>query len=129
MVCETGGSLPESVSSHLPNICILNSPILDQNELRNTAVKWFGEVLQLNPQDAQRLLADRVQLQQCEEGKMLSEQGTAENAELILVLQGSLRVTQDAEDEENDNTSFITLIQPKELVGGLQVRAILTILK
>ncbi|CAD5222713.1 unnamed protein product [Bursaphelenchus xylophilus] len=94
----------------------------DQNELQNTAVKWFGEALQLPQADAQRLLTGRLTIKHYEDGKVLVEQASVDTSQLILVIHGGLKVTQENDDEDNENDeTYIALVQPRELVGGLQL--------
>jgi lysophospholipid hydrolase len=58
-----------------------------------------------------------------DEGRILNEQGSNENAQLILVLKGSLKIIQEPYDDEEDDTpeSCLTLVHPREIVGGLQL--------
>ncbi|CAD5217297.1 unnamed protein product [Bursaphelenchus okinawaensis] len=94
----------------------------DQADLQNTAVKWFGEALQLAQVDAQRLLTGRLTVKHYEDGQVLVEQGAVENAQLIMVVHGALKVSQEADEEDNEaDQTYMTFVQPKELVGGLQL--------
>ena len=60
-----------------------------------------------------------------DEGRILSEQGATENVQLVLVLTGSLKVSQDAaaddDDDENGEERWLALVQPREIVGGLEL--------
>ncbi|KAI6202346.1 hypothetical protein M3Y96_00938500 [Aphelenchoides besseyi] len=95
----------------------------DQNELQSLAVRWFGEALNLNNTDAHALLNSRLMINSLDEGRVLNEQGSTDNAQLILVLQGSLKITQDSafDDDEDSEESWLTLVQPREIVGALQL--------
>jgi lysophospholipid hydrolase len=58
-----------------------------------------------------------------DEGRVIIEQGSIENAQLILVLKGNLKITQDPydDDEEDSTETCLTLVHPHEIVGGLQL--------
>jgi hypothetical protein len=78
-------------------------------------VRWFGEALGLNHSDSHELLNSRIVINSLDEGRILNEQGSVENAQLILVLQGSLKITQEAFDEEEETEeTWLTLIQPRD---------------
>lgn len=87
------------------------------------AEKWFGEALGLGPRDSHELLHSRIIINSLDDGGILNEQGSTENAQLILVLKGSLKITQDSYEEDDEDTveAWLTLIQPREIAGGLQL--------
>lgn len=99
--------------------------IADQNELQSLAVRWFGEALGLTKDEANGLLTSRIMINSLDEGRIISEQGSTDNSQLVLVLTGNLKVTQDAafddEDADNGDERWLALVQPREMVGGLQL--------
>nr|CDJ86549.1 Cyclic nucleotide-binding domain containing protein [Haemonchus contortus] len=97
----------------------------DVNEQLVVARKWFADALGLLGPDGPSLIEQKgdITIRTCEEGDVLVEQGSEEE-QLILVLSGSLKLTQepvfDEElQEETDNT--ISKLLPRDLVGGLHV--------
>ncbi|VDO70653.1 unnamed protein product [Haemonchus placei] len=104
-------------------------PRLNVNEQLVVARKWFADALGLLGPDGPSLIEQKgdITIRTCEEGDVLVEQGSEEE-QLILVLSGSLKLTQvssiepvfDEElQEETDNT--ISKLLPRDLVGGLHV--------
>uniref|UniRef100_A0A0K0F7K1 Neuropathy target esterase sws (inferred by orthology to a D. melanogaster protein) n=1 Tax=Strongyloides venezuelensis TaxID=75913 RepID=A0A0K0F7K1_STRVS len=101
----------------------------------DTAIRYFGETLGISGEKAVLLLQNRVEMTVASENQTIIEQGSNENAKLILVVSGALRLLQEVKedestmDDENENmfdSDQVTekgyhLILQKEIVGGLQL--------
>ncbi|VDL62629.1 unnamed protein product [Nippostrongylus brasiliensis] len=101
--------------------------ISDPFEQLNIARRWFADALGLSGPDGPALIEQKGDIKICnyEEGEVLVEQGSEEE-QLILVLSGSLRLSQASEavfDEEpqEDDDNTISRLLPRDLVGGLHI--------
>ncbi|WKY03061.1 hypothetical protein Q1695_016393 [Nippostrongylus brasiliensis] len=97
----------------------------DPFEQLNIARRWFADALGLSGPDGPALIEQKGDIKICnyEEGEVLVEQGSEEE-QLILVLSGSLRLSQEAvfdEEPQEDDDNTISRLLPRDLVGGLHI--------
>ncbi|KJH48312.1 cyclic nucleotide-binding domain protein [Dictyocaulus viviparus] len=97
----------------------------DTAEQITIARKWFAEALGMQENDGSLIeKIGGINIRSFEEGDLLVEQGSQEE-QLILVLSGSLKLSQEpvfdeeTQDEDDDNT--ISRLFPRDLFGGLQL--------
>ncbi|VDM40983.1 unnamed protein product [Toxocara canis] len=87
------------------------------------ARKWMAEALKVGDHaEALRLINERTHLMSIPENHVITEQN-AEEERLILVISGTVVFSQEAvyEDEEGSENEWYSMVQPRELVGGLQL--------
>ncbi|CAB3402925.1 unnamed protein product [Caenorhabditis bovis] len=87
------------------------------------ARKWMAEAFGLNSEQGAEEIGNKIQIAKYDANHVVIEQG-AEEELLMLVLSGTLALTQDALfDEENndDEDRAVIRVTARELVGGLQI--------